>query len=111
MYVQINIDRNIGKNPMTQRAWYAYQEEVRDALQSSTLSALPSIFDAYHESHYGTGRWWDVELQENVIAESVHISFFDAVGFDLDRLRSKLQEIKVKYRQDSIALITSSDLI
>ena len=111
MFVQINIDRNIGKTPMPRDTWDAYQKDVRDALQSSSLSALPTIFDAYHESHYGTGRWWDVQLQENVIAESVHISFFDAVGFDLPLLRSKLGEIKVKYNQDAIALITGSELI
>lgn len=111
MYVQINIGRNIGTIPMDIHTWLSFQGDVLIELEKSALSVPASIFVSTVEVHTGTGRWFDHETGEFVSEDSAKISFFDPAGFDLDTLRTALGELKLRYSQDNIALITGSELI
>lgn len=111
MYVQINIGRNIDNVPMGYAQWLEFQNNATLALFQSAKSAPYSIFKTTVESHNGMGRWFDSELNDYVIEESVKISFFDPAGFDLDALKRDLVDLKIGFKQDAIALIVGSELI
>lgn len=111
MYVQINLGRNIGTTPMGYAQWLEAQNEATLALFNSSLSVPYEIFKTTVESHSGIGRWFDNDIEDYVVEESVKISFFDPAGFNLNDLRRDLRDIKERFGQDAIALITDSELI
>ena len=111
MYVQLNFGRNIKNVPMDILTWNTFNGEIISALYDSTKAAPYSIYQTTVEVHTGTGRWFDEDLNDYITEESCHVSFYDPAGFDLEYLRTKLRDLKARFGQDSIALITGSELI
>lgn len=104
MYVQVNIGRNIANEPMAPTEWRRFNQSVIGALSDSHRSiTCPDT-----EIHRGEGSW--VSEEGMVWEESAHISAF-GYDFDLDKLRGLLSGLAKEYNQDSIALITNSELI
>lgn len=109
MYLQINIGRNVNltepQSPMTQQAWEDFQEECRGIIESFALHYNAGFDSDDIQTHVGIGQW------HGTPEESAHISVFWEFGFDLDGIRAQLNDLKQRYAQDNIALITSSELI
>lgn len=98
-YVQVNIGRNVGDEPMPNNLWIQFQQDVAEAIAYATvIGGMQAV-----QVHTGKGEWNGVE------EESAHLSTFADV--DLFKLRTELARLKRAYKQDAIALIAGSDLI
>lgn len=104
MYIQANIGRNIGSEPMTDSEWHGFIDSVKFAFCFADQSA--SIMSDDISIHYGQGEW------DGVPEESAYISFFDAnQTIDIKHLKTQFRIIKKWYEQDTIALVIGSELI
>lgn len=103
-YLQVNIGRNVGNEPMNDDDWEQFQQDVATAIRRSIKSDSRVNESLPFEFHEGQGNWMGAE-------ESCHISLFDERGFDLGGLRADLVHIKLHYRQDAVALIPGSELV
>lgn len=97
-YTQVNIGRNINSKPMTQEKWEEFQAHVYILMSDCAIE--PNL-----EIHNGYGHW------DGMVEESTHISMLSEDIVDLDRLRDGLVDLKKEYGQDTIALITGSELV
>lgn len=99
-YTQINIGRNVDETPMDDAKWEGYTRRVVEALATYTRTNSTDLIMV----HRGDGIW------EGIREDSAYVSVVSDTR-DLDGLREELQRLKRFYCQDSIALITDSDLI
>ena len=104
MYVQVNIGRNIGGEPMSGERWDEFRNDIISVLvmscNDSTSETLSTV-----EIHDGYGSW------DGVREDSAHVSIFWVPGVNVDILRERIAHVRRNYDQDSIALITGSELI
>lgn len=103
-YVQVNIGRNIGGEPMPTDRWVSFQDDIAMAIVNATAGTLPNV-----SLHEGEGYWNDGRTGELLSEESAYLGTFADV--DLFALRKTLATLKATYEQDAIALIVGSDLI
>lgn len=118
MYVQINIGRGIDGEPMNMVMWEQFISDVADSLRAAGKNHLVRdvfgatmwlqstvVADMPIEVHKGGG-YWAGESEE-----SAHISTYWESGFRFDILKSDLLDLGGKYGQNTIALVTGSELI
>ena len=104
-YVQVNVGRNVGGEPMTDELWDRFHADVTLALLNAYRgSGVPNV-----SVHTGEGFWNDETTGELMSEESAYISTF--ADIDAYALRVDLARIRDEYGQDAIALIIGSDLI
>lgn len=100
MYVQVNIGRNIGGEPMDAGLWDRFIGAVSRALMTNTDGPNRVL-----ETHKGSGTWDGEE-------ESAHLSIIGADAVYMRSLKDALKDIRVLYMQDHVALIVSqSELV
>ncbi len=108
-YIQVNIGRNVGNEPMSEENWDWFQSSVKDTIASAirVLNDVPRAeILSQIETHLGLGNWGEIDPEE-----SAHISIFSELSIDLDYLRENLGLHRRMFDQDAIALIVGSELI
>ena len=105
MYIQVNIGRNIGTEPMDDKSWSTFKGRVAYAIYNSANCWEAFVIRTNVELHDGMGRY------NGITEDSSHISSYWEDGFDLDQLREELRTVRDIYGQDSIALLTESELV
>lgn len=97
-YVQANIGRNVGDEPMSDADWDKFIAATASAIINACLNRTEIEF------HYGRGTW------EGITEASCHISTL-AQSVDVPKLWSKLRDLARQFGQDTVALIIGSELV
>lgn len=103
-YVQVNVGRNVGTDPMPEQVWHAFLWDVTSDLTAS----VRGTFDNPFQLHEGTGAWIDADGQR-IEEDSAHVSII--ADIDAYALRLALAATAKRYGQDAIALILGSELV
>lgn len=103
-YVQVNIGRSVGAEPMNADAWEAFQSAIVRAFIDAMTNGLENV-----EIHTGQGFWNDDVTGDLVSEDSVHVSSFG--DYDVSALRADVSAIGHTYGQDAVALIVGSELV
>ena len=96
-YVQVNIGRNVGDEPMSSELWNDFVTAASNVI--ADCSDIKSI-----ETHFGVGYW------EGGMEDSCHVSAL-ASFVDVDTLREQLGYVAAEFGQDAVALIVGSELV
>ena len=119
-YVQVNIGRNVGDEPMSDFLWVEFQNEVARALidliwdTEPDREASPSTDEI--EIHEGRGNWGGRGTPDE---ESVHYSILVETGklpvgefaHAMADFTRALRDLAGEFGQEAIALITGSRLL
>lgn len=113
-YIQVNIGRNIDDAPMNHKVWDSFINDVQDTLAdiAAHYSEVDGpIWEACRkrvELHFGQGSW------DGIAEESAHLPIFMEVSANehqINCLKTDMGQIRRKYQQDSIGLVTGSVLV
>lgn len=105
-YIQVNLGRNVGDTPMTTKRWMSFRIDVTFIL--SDLFPGDDVNVQYVEEHLGLGSYGDN------LEDSAHLSVLlpqPISARQLEDLKIMLAQTAELYGQESIALITSSELV
>ena len=102
-YAQLNIGRNIGGKPMSDKRWQDFILRASSALSIAARGGdndLVALVDNC-EVHLGTGEW------QGVAEESAHISLYNADGFYALLLEIMAGKLADMFDQDLVAVVTN----
>ena len=102
-YAQLNIGRNIGGAPMSDKRWQEFISRAKVALNIAARGVVTDLVALVGncEVHLGTGEW------QGVAEESAHISLYNADGFYVQLLEVMAGKLADKFGQDLVAVVTN----
>lgn len=113
MYVQVNIGRNVGTEPMSAQRWQDFQQDVISSLNGFQLYLDYKAPAITYEIHSATGTWDGIEEESAHISTLVDTSKSEGrpLANAFTHLNKDLRDIAARYDQEAIALISGSKLL